>query len=207
MAGLIAKKIGMSRVFRPDGTQVPVTYLHVEPNTIIRMRKKERDGYDALVLGVGAKKWRTRKGKEHIRYRTEKEFLAESLEGIEVGKQLTVEIIPEESAVTVTGISKGKGFAGVIKRHHFSSGPETHGSHHHREPGSIGMRAKPGKVLKGKRMPGHMGYERVTLKHRPVVLSDPKEQLLGIKGAIPGPNGATVFVTLESSPTPIPKKS
>lgn len=201
MSGLIATKIGMSRVFRDDGTQVPVTYLHVEPNTVVRKRVKEKDGYSALVLGVEGKKWKTRKGKEHMRYRVLKEFLAESLEGVEVGSKVSIDVLPAESLVTVTGISKGKGFAGVIKRHHFSSGPGSHGSHHHREPGAIGMRAKPGKVLKGKRMPGRMGADHVTLKHRLIVVSDLEEQLLAIKGAVPGPQGAFVFLTLEPKPS------
>ena len=199
MPGLIAQKIGMSRVYKEDGTQVPVTYLHVPANTVIRLRKKERDGYDAVVVGVGGKKWKTRKGREHVRYQTEKEFLVDSLEGIEVGSELSIESIPELSLVTIVGTSKGKGFAGVIKRHHFSSGPDSHGSHHHREPGSVGMRAKPGKVLKGKRLPGHMGFERITLKHRPVVVADAKEKVLAIKGAVPGPLGSTLFLILEHS--------
>ncbi|MEK7136717.1 MAG: 50S ribosomal protein L3 [Patescibacteria group bacterium] len=199
MAGLIAKKIGMSRVFHEDGTEIPVTYLQVDPNVIVRTRTKDRDGYDAVVLGVGGKKWKTRKGKEHTRFLVQKEFPVPSLEGVTVGSEVTVEVIPAESTVSVVGISKGKGFAGVIKRHHFSSGPSSHGSHHHREPGSVGMRAKPGKVLRGKRMPGHMGFERVTIKHRPVIVSDATEKLLAIKGAIPGPKGAFVFITKEEA--------
>ena len=147
--GLIAKKIGMSRVFREDGEQVPVTFLSIEPNTIVRTRQKDRDGYDAVILGVGAKKWKTRRGKEHTKYQVEKEFVVDSLDGLDVGNTFTVESIPAESVVTVVGTSKGKGFAGVIKRHNFSRGPETHGSHHHREPGSVGMCDMPGKVLKG----------------------------------------------------------
>lgn len=202
MSGLIAKKIGMSRVFHADGTEIPVTYLQVDPNVIIRTRTKDRDGYDAVVLGVSGKKWRTRKGKEHTRFRVLKEFPVASLDGVTVGAEVTVESIPAESMVSVVGISKGKGFAGVIKRHHFSSGPGSHGSHHHREPGSVGMRAKPGKVLRGKRMPGHMGFERVTIKHRPVVVSDPAENVLAIKGAIPGPRGAFVFITKEEVVSP-----
>ena len=204
MAGLITQKIGMSRIFRDDGTQVPVTYLRVPPNTIVRLRKKERDGYDAVVLGIEGKKWKTRKGKEHIRYRVEKEFLLTSLDGVEVGKDLTVESIPAESEVTIVGISKGKGFAGVMKRYHFGGGPETHGSHQHREPGSVGMRAMPGKVLKGKRLPGHMGFGRITLKNRPVVVLDIKEQVLAVKGSVPGPDGATVFLVVEA-PSPSKK--
>ena len=201
MLGLITKKIGMSRVFQEDGTAVPVTYLQVEPNTIVRTRQKDRDGYDSVILGVGAKKWRTRKGKEHTKYQTEKEFIVDSLDGIEIGSQISVDSIPVESLVTVVGTSKGKGFSGVIKRWNFSRGPETHGSHHHREPGSIGMCDMPGKVLKGKKMPGRMGVDQVTLKSRIVITSDVKQGLLAVKGPIPGPNGSTVFLRIESLPS------
>lgn len=201
MAGIIAKKIGMSRVFREDGTAVPVTYLKVDPNTVVRHRLKDRDGYDAVVLGASPKKWKTRKGKEHTKFKAEREFMVESLDGFDVGKEVTAEAIPKESVVTVVGTSKGKGFAGVIKRWNFSRGPETHGSHHHREPGSIGMCAKPGRVLKGKKMPGRMGSDRVTLRNREVVISDPKENLIAVKGPIPGPNGAVVVLRVESLPS------
>jgi large subunit ribosomal protein L3 len=201
MQGLIAKKIGMSRVFQKDGRAVPVTYLSVEPNTIVRTCEKERDGYDAVVLGVGAKKWKTRKGKEHTKYQTEKEFVVDSLDGFEVGKEVGIDTIPEESTVTVIGISKGKGFSGVIKRYNFSRGPETHGSHHHREPGSVGMCDAPGKVLKGKKMPGRMGSNQVTLKRCPVIISDPKENVICVQGPVPGANGSNVFLQIESLPS------
>lgn len=202
MFGLIAKKIGMSRVFTDDGSAVPVTYLKADPNTVIRHRLKDRDGYNAVVLGFNGKKWKTRKGKEHVRYAVEREFTVESLDGYDVGKTLTAELIPAESLVTVVGISKGKGFQGVIKRYHFSGGPWTHGSHQHREPGSIGCRAKPGRVRKGKRLPGRMGGDRVTIKHRPVIVSNPAENLIAVKGAVPGPNGTAVILQVESLPTP-----
>jgi large subunit ribosomal protein L3 len=201
MLGLITKKIGMSRVFLDDGSAVPVTYLAVEPNTVLRHREKDRDGYNAVVLGIGAKKWKTRKGKEHTRYQVEKEFVVDSFEGMDVGSTITVERIPVQSVVTVRGVSKGKGFAGVIKRHHFSGGPWTHGSHHHREPGSVGMREKPGKVMKGKRLPGRMGRDQVTLKNRAVLVSDPKDNILAVKGCVPGPNGSIVFLKIESLPS------
>lgn len=200
MLGLITTKIGMSQVFTGDGTVVPVTYLKVDPNTVVRHRMKDRDGYDAIVLGIGAEKWKTRKGKEHTRYRIEREFIVDSLDGFDVGKTLTAETIPAESLVTVMGISKGKGFAGVIKRYHFSGGPWTHGSHQHREPGSIGCRAKPGRVQKGKRLPGRMGGERVTTKARSVMACDAAENLIAIKGPVPGPNGTTVILHIESLP-------
>jgi large subunit ribosomal protein L3 len=201
MKGLITRKVGMSRVFQDDGTAVAVTYLKVEPNTIIRTREKERDGYDAVVLGIEPKKWKTRKGIERVKYAKEKEFTVDSLEDVEVGSQITSESIPAESMVTVVGISKGKGFAGVIKRHNFSRGPETHGSHHHREPGSIGMCDMPGKVLKGKKMPGRMGSDQVTLRNRKVVFSNAEENLIAVKGPVPGPNGSIVVLNIESVPT------
>jgi len=200
MQGLIAKKVGMSRIFLKTGESVPVTYLKVEPNVVVRTKTKEKDGYDAVVLGVGAKQWRSRKGKENVRYATQKEWKVESLEGIEPGKNFSVEAIPAETLVTVTGTSKGKGFQGVMRRHHFSGGPASHGSHFKREPGSIGMRTQPGRVLKGHPMAGHMGHETVTIQHRPVVVSDAAAGVIAVKGPIPGPNGATIFLTPEASP-------
>lgn len=201
MIGLIAKKIGMSRVFQEDGSAVPVTYLTVEPNKVVRHRIKDRDGYDAVVLGVGEKKWKTRKKKEHTKYQLEKEFTVDSLDDLDVGKEITADSIPQDSVVTVVGTSKGKGFAGVIKRWNFSRGPETHGSHHHREPGSVGMCDAPGRVLKGKKMPGRMGSAKVTIKNRSVIVSDPKKNLIGVKGPVPGPNGSFVCLHLESAPS------
>jgi len=199
--GIIARKVGMSRVFLETGEAVPVTYLQVEPNTVVRTKTEEKDGYNAVVLGIGAKKWKSRKGKEHTRYAVQKEWQVESLDGMESGKQVTVESIPVQSMVTVTGISKGRGFQGVIKRHGFSSGPETHGSHHHREPGSVGMREWPGRVIKGKRMPGRMGNDTITVKNRAVLVSDVEKGVLAIKGPIPGPVGAKVYLTVESTPS------
>lgn len=199
MIGLIAKKVGMSRVFLPSGEAVAVTYLKVEPNTVVRTKTKEKDGYDAVVLGIGAKQWKSRKGKEHTRFAVQKEFAVESLEGFEAGKMLTVEVLPESSMVTVQGVSKGKGFQGVMRRFHFAGGPASHGSHFKREPGSIGMRTQPGRIFRGRAMAGHMGTDHLTLKHRPVVVSDLKENVIGVKGPVPGPAGAHLFLTLEAS--------
>ncbi|HCI03960.1 MAG: 50S ribosomal protein L3 [Candidatus Peribacteraceae bacterium] len=198
--GLIAKKAGMSRVFLETGEAVPVTYLEVEPNIIVRTKTEEKDGYNAVVLGIGPKKWKTRKGKEHTKFKVQKEWQVESLEGLDPGTELTAKSIPAESIVTVSGISKGKGFQGVIKRHGFHGGPKTHGSHSHRRGGSIGMCAFPGRVLKGQKMPGRMGNDKVTLSKRPVLTSDPEKGVICVKGPVPGPTGATVFVTVESSP-------
>jgi len=200
MQGIIAKKVGMSRVFLSTGEAVPVTYLKVEPNVIVRTKTKEKDGYDAVVLGVGAKPWKSRKGKENVRFAVQKEWKVETLEGLEAGKTLAADVIPAEAMVTVTGISKGKGFQGVIRRHHFSGGPASHGSHFKREAGSIGMRTQPGRVLKGHKMAGRMGGDTVTVKHRAVMMCDTDNGMIAIKGPVPGPNGATVFITKESSP-------
>lgn len=197
--GLIARKVGMSRVFLPSGEAVPVTYVEVEPNVVVRTKTKEKDGYNAVVLGVGAKPWKSRKGKEHVRYKVQKEWQVEKLE-LEAGAKVTAEAIPVESLVTVTGVSKGKGFQGVMRRHHFAGGPATHGSHFKREPGSVGMRARPGRILKLHRMAGHMGGDQVTMQHRSVVTADPAKGILGVKGPVPGPNGSHVFLTLETPP-------
>ena len=198
--GLIARKIGMSRVFLPTGEAIPVTYLKVEDNSVVRMRTKEKDGYNAAVVGVDAKTVKTRKGKEIKKFTNQKEFRVEAADGLQAGSTLTVEALPADSVVTIVGTGKGKGFQGVIKRWHFSGGPATHGSHFKREPGSVGMRTWPGRIHAGKKMPGHMGLETVTLKGRAVVVCDKEKKVLGIKGPIPGGNGSIVYVTLEKSP-------
>lgn len=200
-SGLIARKVGMSKVFLENGEAIPVTYLRVPTNIVVRTKTKEKDGYDAVVLGIDPKNWKSRKGKEHVRYAIQKEWAVESLEGLNPGALVTVESVPAESQVTIVGVSKGKGFQGVVRRHGFTRGPMSHGSHHHREPGSVGMREEPGRVLKGKRMPGHMGGDQLTLKHRPVMSCDAKRGVFAVKGPVPGPSGAAVYVTVESATT------
>jgi large subunit ribosomal protein L3 len=196
--GLITTKVGMSRVFLPSGEAVPVTYLQVEPNTVVRTKSQAKDGYDAIVLGPGGKMWRSRKGQEHVSYRTQREWRVDSLDGYEAGKQLKADVIPVEAQVSVEGVSKGKGFQGVMKRWGFHGGPGSHGSHFKREPGSIGMRTDPGRIFKGKKMAGRMGGDQITIKRRPVLVSDASKGVIAVKGAIPGPNGGTVFLTLEA---------
>ncbi|MCA9370470.1 MAG: 50S ribosomal protein L3 [Candidatus Peregrinibacteria bacterium] len=197
--GIIAKKVGMSRVFNKDtGDAVPVTYLQVEPNTVVRTKSEDKDGYNAVVLGVKPRKWKTRKGKEHVRYGDQKEFRVESLEGLEAGKQISCEKFVVDSKVSVVGSSKGRGFQGVIKRYGFAGGPATHGSHFHRRPGSVGMKEWPGRVLKGKKLPGRMGNQQVTLRDRTVMACDTEKGLIAIKGPIPGPNGSSVYLTLNN---------
>ncbi len=203
MIGVIARKLGMSRVFLPTGEAVPVTYLQVQDNMIVRTKTKEKDGYNAVVLGVDEQMVRTRKGKELKKMKNQKEFIVESLDGFAQGGKITAEMFPVDSFVTIRGVSKGKGFQGVMKRYHFAGGPATHGSHFKREPGSVGMRTWPGRIHKGKRMAGRMGGDAITIKHRAIVSADAAERLVAIKGAVPGPNGGLLYVTLE--PTPVAK--
>ena len=199
--GLIARKIGMSRVFLPSGEAVPVTYLKVEDNSVVRFRTSEKDGYQAVVLGIGPKTVKTRKGNEIKKHANQKEFKVESLEGFAIGATIPVSEVPAETLVSITGVGKGKGFQGVVKRYHFAGGPASHGSHFKREPGSVGMRTWPGRIQAGKRMPGRMGNETVTLKHRPVIVCDEAKKVLAIKGPIPGSNGALVYITVEKLPS------
>jgi len=200
--GRICTKLGMSRVFTENGEAVAVTYLQVEPNHVIRTKSKNKDGYDAVVLGINPKMWRTRKGNEHTKYSQIKEWKVDSLEGLEPGKELNHVGFEKDAKVRLTGVSKGKGFQGVIKRYNFSRGPETHGSHHHRKPGSIGMCEFPGRVMKGKKMPGRMGNDTITLKKRTIMEIDEEKGVIAVRGPVPGPNGCRIFVTL-SSDTPV----
>lgn len=199
MSGRIARKVGMSRIFTEDGVSVPVTYLEVEPNVVVRVKTKEKDGYDAIVLGIRPKQWKTRKGNEHTRYAHQKEWTVTSLEGFEAGKTLSLEEFPKDTNITISGVSKGKGFQGVVRRYGFAGGPATHGSHFKREPGSIGMRTEPGRVIKGHRMAGHMGHEKVTIRNCPVVAADTAKNIIAIKGPVPGPNGSIIYITKEAA--------
>lgn len=198
-SGRIAKKIGMSRYFLPTGEAIPVTYLSIEPNVVVRTKNQDKDGYNAVVLGIGAKEWKSRKGKNNTRYAFQKEWKVESLDGLDAGTELKLEDFDTDTLVSITGTSKGKGFQGVMRRHNFAGGPRTHGSHFKREPGSVGMRQQPGRIFKGHRMAGHMGHDTVTLKHRPVIAVDAAKGVIAVKGAIPGPNGCAVYITKEST--------
>lgn len=199
--GLIARKVGMSRVFLPSGEAMPVTYLRIEPNVVVRTKRADRDGYNAVVLGIAPRTWKTATGETRTRYRIQREWRVASLEGLEPGTSITAEIVPKDGTVTIIGVSKGKGFQGVVRRHHFAGGPASHGSHMKREPGSIGMRTWPGRIFRGHRMAGHMGLKSVTVKRRPVLATEPKEGIIGVKGPVPGANGSHVFLTMDS-PSP-----
>lgn len=190
MPGILGTKLGMTRVFQDDGNVIPVTLLSCPPSTVTQVKTADKDGYPAIVLGFEALK----KPRKTKRFRRLKEFHVEKPEEYKIGDQMTVEKLKEVKEVTISGISKGKGFAGFIKRHHYSSGPGSHGSHHKREPGSIGARSKPGRIHKGKKMAGHMGFERKTIKHIPVIQVDIEKNLLVVKGQVPGPCGGIIEI-------------
>ncbi len=190
MPGIIGKKLGMSQILQDDGRVIPVTFVKCDPNEIVQVKTEDKDGYPAIVLGFDAYK----NPSKNIKFKAMKEFRVDKADSYKKGDKITLESLKEVKTVTVTSVSKGKGFQGVIKRHGFSGGPESHGSHFHREPGSIGMRAKPGRVNKGKRMAGHMGVDIVTIKNRPVITLAPEQNVMAIKGPIPGANNGYVYI-------------
>jgi large subunit ribosomal protein L3 len=197
--GLIGRKVGMTQLFEKDGTMVAVSVLEVAPNTVTRLRTPARDGYTAVQLGTDEKtklsKPRAGQLGDLPSLGTLREFRVDDASGYEVGQTLAVtDVFAEGDLVDVSGVSKGKGFAGHIKRHHFGRGPTTHGSDHHREPGSIGPGTTPGRVYKGVRMAGHMGDEQVTTKKVRVVRADAERNLLMVKGSLPGARGSLILV-------------
>jgi len=204
--GLVGQKLGMTRVFTEDGESVPVTVLHVAPNRISQIKTEESDGYAALQLAAGSasasgvNKPQTghfaKSGVEPVR--TLREFRLDDgeTEGLELGKELSVEIFTAGQKVDVTGLSKGKGYAGTIKRHNFRGQDNTHGnSVSHRVPGSVGQCQTPGRVFKGKKMSGHLGNVRTTTQNLEIVKVDSERNLLLIKGAVPGSKSGIVAVT------------
>jgi len=197
--GLIGRKVGMTQIFQPDGTMVSVSVVQISPNTVTRIRTDERDGYTAVQLGTGERRKVTKplagQLKDLPRVRYIREFRLDVVDDYTVGQELKVgEIFAEGELVDVTGISKGQGFAGTIKRHNFSRGPKTHGSDNYRRPGSIGPGTTPGRVYKGLKMGGHMGHERVTIKKVRVVRVDAERNLILLRGSVPGAPGALTFV-------------
>jgi large subunit ribosomal protein L3 len=200
---ILGEKLGMSQIFDKEGKPVPVTVIKAGPCYITGIKTQENDGYEAVQLGFGQAKRLTKpeegrlkkaKIKEKLKYF--REFKIEDIEvlkNLKLGEKIDVSVFQEGDKVMVSGISKGKGFAGVIKRHGFSRGPETHGSDHHRRPGSIGSMF-PQRVIKGRKMPGHMGAERITVKGLKVAKVLPETDILLIKGAIPGPKKGLIEI-------------
>ena len=200
MAAIIGKKLGMTQVFADDGTRVPVTVIEAGPCPVTAVRDAERDGYAAVQLAFGEVPERKLSKAElgHLKRagappaRTLVEFRDQGEH--QVGETLTVEQFEPGQRVKVSGIAIGKGFAGTIRRHNFSRGPVTHGSHNIRAPGSIGASADPARVFKGIRMPGRMGGRRITQRRLEVVEVDGQRNLLLVRGAVPGPRNGTVEI-------------
>lgn len=198
---IIGKKIGMTQFFGENGVVVPVTICEVGPCVVIQKKTNEKDGYSALKLGFSSGK------AKHLAKSQQKEFEKSNLElkriikeipvhddSLDVGSEIKCDIFNEGDLVDVIGVSKGKGFAGVIKRHGFGGGRASHGSHFHRSPGSIGQRTYPGEVFRGKKMPGRMGSDRVTVKNLKIVKILPEKNIILVSGAIPGRRDSVIIV-------------
>ncbi|MBI4758626.1 MAG: 50S ribosomal protein L3 [Chloroflexi bacterium] len=197
--GLLGKKLGMTQVFSDTGEAVPVTVIEAGPCVITQVKTKATDGYDAVQLGFGLAKRLTKPERGHLgklpALRYLRELRVDQAEGYQLGGKVDVSVFKPGELVDVTGLSKGKGFAGVVKRHHFAGGPRTHGqSDRHRAPGAISSGTTPGRVLKGKRMAGHMGAERVTVQNLQVVQADLERNLLLVKGTVPGGTNGLVLI-------------
>jgi len=204
--GLIGRKVGMTQLFREDGAVVPVTVLKAGPCVVVGMKTREKDGYEAVQLGLVEKFSKSRLTKPRrgmfeknnlAPLKTLREFkysATEKPDAVKIGDQVLVDLFTPPGYVDVVGVSKGKGFQGVMKRHHFRGGAATHGSMFHRAPGSIGSSAYPSRVFKGMRMGGHMGSDRVTVKNLEIVRVDLENNLLMVKGAIPGARGTLILI-------------
>jgi len=204
--GIIGKKLGMTQIFSENGKAEAVTAIEAGPCTVIQVKTAAKEGYDAAQLGFGGVKQLKSPQRGHLKglgqFKYLREFRVDDTEAIEVGNRVDVSLFKAGDLVDITGWSKGKGFAGVVKRHHFAGGPKTHGqSDRHRHPGSIGATTSPGRVFKGMRMAGHMGNRRVTVRHLEVFEADPDRNLLLVKGAIPGGrNGLLLIMKSKGSP-------
>jgi large subunit ribosomal protein L3 len=200
LQGIIGKKLGMTQLFSDDGRVEAVTVIEAGPCVVTQVKTADNEGYSAAQLGFGeAKKLKSpQKGhlKELGQFKYLREFRVDDTESIEVGQKVDVSLFQPGDLVDVTGVSKGKGFAGVVKRYHFAGGPKTHGqSDRHRAPGSIGATTSPGRVFKGTRMAGHMGNGRVTVQRLEVFEADPERNLLLVKGAVPGARNGLLIIS------------
>jgi large subunit ribosomal protein L3 len=200
--GLLGKKLGMTAIFANDGRSIPVTVIEAGPCTVTQIKTRANDGYDALQVGFGEKK-KNRVNKPlsgHYAKSGDKlfaclrEFSVDDPDAYQLGQAIDLAIFNVGDKIEVSGKTKGRGFAGTIKRHGFHRGPKTHGSKNYREPGSIGQCAWPSKVFKGKRMPGRYGNTRTTVKNLEIVDIRPDQHLILVKGAIPGPATGTVEI-------------
>jgi large subunit ribosomal protein L3 len=203
LKGLIGKKVGMTQIFDEDGVSHPATLIEAGPCYVTQVRNTQKDGYSAVQLGFGEVKTKRLTGGQlgHLKradlppLRYLREFRADKDVELKEGDEVTVGVFAVGERVDVVGTSKGKGFTGVVKRYGFAGGPKTHGqSDRLRAPGSIGQTTTPGRVYKGKRMPGHMGNRRVSSQNLQVVLVDAERNLIAVKGPVPGPKGGLVMI-------------
>ncbi len=199
---LLGKKVGMTRIFGEKGRMIPVTLVEAGPCPVVQRKNSETDGYEAVQLGFGEKKLKrvTKPMQGHYAKadaapaRVLREFPVEPDSELNTGDKVTVDMFEAGDRVDVAGFTKGRGFAGVIKRHGFKGGPASHGSNHHREPGSVGQAADPSRVFKNMKLPGRMGNKRVTTQNLEVVYVDAEKNVIAVRGAIPGANGGFVEV-------------
>ncbi|MFZ3172945.1 MAG: 50S ribosomal protein L3 [Carboxydocellales bacterium] len=199
--GILGKKLGMTQLFTEEGKVVPVTVIEAGPCVVVQKKTAETDGYNAIQVGFGEireklvnKPTKGHFGKGGVRpLRYVKEFRIENVDDYQLGQEITAEVFAAGESVDVAGTSKGKGFAGGIKRHGFHRGPMAHGSKYHRRPGSLGAKG-PARVFKGRKLPGRMGGERVTVQNLEVIRVDKERNLLLIKGAVPGPKNGLLIV-------------
>lgn len=199
---IIAKKVGMTQVFSPEGEIIPVTVLEAGPCSVVQVKSLAKDGYEAIQVSFGAIKAKnvTKPVAGHYEKvdqepkRRLKEFRLEDAASYEIGQELKADIFEAGDHVDISGVSKGKGFQGNIKRHGQSRGPMAHGSKYHRAVGSMGASSDPSRVFKGKNLPGHMGSENCTVQNMTIVKADAEKNLLLVKGAVPGSNGSIVYV-------------
>ncbi len=203
MKSIVGKKVGMTQIFNEDGVMIPVTVIEAGPVVVTQIKKEETDGYNAVQVGFGEVK------EKHVNKPMRGHFAKagvalkkyvrelkpeDGIENYSLAQEVKADIFEVGEKIDVTGISKGKGFQGTIKRHGQSRGPETHGSHYHRAPGSMGAASDPSKVRKGKKLPGHMGHVRVTIQNLEVARVDAEKNLILIKGAVPGPKKGLVVI-------------
>ncbi len=201
LRGILGKKIGMTQIFTESGERIPVTVVEAGPVTVVQIKSLQKDGYEAVQVGyepITKEKKINRPMRGHFKEvpptRFLREFGAVDISQLQVGQAIDLTIFTEGELVNVSGISKGKGFQGVIRRHGFKGGPGAHGSRFHRTTGSIGNRTFPGRVFPGKKMPGQMGNKRVTVRNLEITRIIPEKNLLLIKGALPSHNGALVEI-------------
>lgn len=201
--GIIGRKVGMTQVYAEDGRAIPVTVIEAGPCVVVQRKSKEKDGYSSVQLGLVERrtvKRVTKPMKGHFAKaglppcRVLREFQVEDGAEVKVGDKVSVDAFAPGDSVSVTGVSKGKGFQGVVKRHHFRGGAATHGSMFHRAPGSIGASAFPSRVLKGMKAAGHMGTDRVTVRHLEVVRVDAGNNIMVVKGSVPGAGGGYLVI-------------